>query len=215
MNDYLLKKLVESFDGLEDLMAKYVNLDARLGRTSADLKYHCKNNCGACCLGPAETKEASVFEMLPMAIDLTAKGLGDIFLQRLESYANCDDHLCINFICTDQGNGFGHCGNYHNRPYICRLFGDSIFIAKNGRREPTFCHYLHEKYMSTNTEKKLSKQLPLMAEEAFGGRSLSPILGEQIYGINRALCEALKIVISKSDFINEYENGAIELKNTD
>ena len=82
MEEELRKQLYAHFRGAEKLREYYDHLDANINKTVNHYNLHCKRNCGACCMGHAENKEATPFEMLPLAIELEVKGEADKYLEQ-------------------------------------------------------------------------------------------------------------------------------------
>ncbi len=204
LDSKVLDRLICSMNGAAELTEVYEALTRQLSEVSAELGYHCRKGCGACCQGKSGDKEVSVFEMIPMAVEMVRNGSAEKILEKLDSMEDCDEQPCINYVDINHSEGLGHCGGYTNRPFVCRLFGDSIYLAKNDKKELLACHWLKTNY-DASVRAKLETRLPLISEETTCGRSIDPILGERILGINSALSEALKIVLNKAEFIEEAE----------
>lgn len=201
--DDIRQKLFAHFEGVKELEAQYLALDKSLDATVNELNLHCKPGCGACCLGAAENKEASVFEMLPLAIDLAIRGEADEYLKKLENANDCSQIICISYVNVDEEKGLGHCGNYTLRPFVCRLFGDSLYHEKEDKLDFTGCHWLKEKYRNNPNQEKLYKRLPIIAETVMKGRALNELSFQTITDINSALKEALELVIMKMDLLED------------
>ena len=77
----------------------------------------CLNSCGRCCLNP--DVEASVLEMLPLALKIHDEGKTEEWFQKLE---NSTQEHCLLLVSTGE-TGQGYCSSYQERPSICRMFG--------------------------------------------------------------------------------------------
>lgn len=196
-------RLYEHFEGAAELREQYAQLDADLNRVVEKFNLHCKDGCGACCHGAATNKEASMFELLPMAIDIELRGETDDVLQRLLSVEDCSQIPCVNFVSIDEAKGLGHCGRYLYRPFVCRLFGDSLYEVKENYYEYTGCKWLKNKYMHNDNSDKIKAMLPKIAETVMKGRCLNETSFETITNINTALRDALEIVRVKHDLLND------------
>lgn len=198
MKEELRKQLYAHFRGADRLREYYERLDAQINQTANHYNLHCKQNCGACCMGHAESKEATPFEMLPLAIELEVTGKADQYLERLEN-EDCADITCVGFVNVDESKGWGHCGVYTLRPFVCRLFGDSLYHTKGDQTEYTGCKWLKEQYEKNPHKKELHDELPGMAETAMEGRDIDEEEEEfgEIMDINDALKTALEQVRMK------------------
>jgi len=207
MDEKIYRRLLNSFEGLVELEKMYSDLDKSLHNTEDMYELHCKPGCCKCCIGAADNKEASVFEMLPMAIKLILEGKAEGYLERLESMDDCASEQCVNLCVTDAEKGLGHCIYYLQRPFVCRLFGDSLYLL-HGDKELDFtgCHWLREKYASNPHVNELYERLPLIAETVMQGRSYNELSFTTITDINSALLEALRLVEMKLELIELEEN---------
>lgn len=191
--------LIRHFVGVSQLQSQYARLDVKMSKISDSCDFHCKDGCGACCAGPAYSKEATVFEMLPMAIDFFDKGIADDVLNILLDADDCSQIPCVNYVCVDEKNGCGHCAHHELRPFVCRMFGDSMYHVKEDRLEFTGCHYLKEKF--NGNQDFLRKKLPVIGETVMRGRELGEDDFLEITDINTALRDALELVCVKYDLI--------------
>lgn len=200
METDIIQQLTEHFEGVVELRQMYHHLDTDINNIANKYNLHCKKGCGACCLGPAINKEASVFELLPMAIDMEAVGIADKFLEKLENI-DCENSVCVCYESVNDEKKLGHCGQYKYRPFICRLFGDSLYHIKNDKLDFTGCHWLKNIYQKHS--KQLLEQLPIISEPTMQGRSLDETSFDKVTDINSALKEALELVRLKHDLLND------------
>lgn len=199
MKKSVRSELIRHFSGVAKLQSQYARLDAKFSKISDSLDFHCKEGCGACCAGPAYSKEATVFEMLPMAIDFFDKGIADEVLKTLLDADDCSQMPCVNYVSVDEKKGCGHCVHHELRPFVCRMFGDSMYHVKEGRLEFTGCHYLKEKF--NEKQESLRKKLPVIGELVLRGRELGEEEFLEITDINTALRDALELVYVKYDLL--------------
>lgn len=89
----------------------------------------CPDGCGECCTG--SRVEATLAEMLPLALDLWQKGEADFWLERISGAL--ENPSCV-FYRPDPENPLkGRCMVYEMRPLVCRLFGFFVTRNKHGR----------------------------------------------------------------------------------
>lgn len=151
----------------------------------------CFNGCGKCCLNPEV--EATPLEMLPMAMDFYDRGIAEVMLEKLQTEKPIHCPLYIRY--SLDGN-FGGCGEYTHRPTICRVFGASARIGKNGREMST-CKKIRENRPHEYQEAKLAiNEAPLMGEWARKVSALSYELGKEMMPISIALTKSLELVLN-------------------
>ncbi|MCQ2973397.1 MAG: YkgJ family cysteine cluster protein [Bacteroidales bacterium] len=201
MEDNLRNQLDEHFEGVAQLRNFYIKLDIEISKISNKYNFHCKNGCGACCMGNAINKEATVFELLPLAIELEISGKSNKYLEILEN-EDCPKNVCVCVVFVDNQKGLGHCGEYKYRPLVCRLFGDSMYHEKNNVVDFIGCHWLKELYENSLNKKQLHDLLPKMSETVFEGRCFSDNSYDTVIDINSALKTALELVKMKHDLID-------------
>jgi len=94
---------------------------------------HCVKGCGHCCehFVPDVTRLEAAF----LAIGLIAEGKDEEVLERIKS--NEHPERCMFF----NPDGEYHCTVYKWRPLICRLFGASVYLDKEGRAVYRHCKW--------------------------------------------------------------------------
>lgn len=186
------------FPGLDRLFEVYGDLE----RQTADFKKRagidCLRKCQACC-STAKYVEASIFEMLPLSLHFWERGLAEEFLERLEGVHPEDPCISLNLHPTDEEPG--GCIHYSFRPLICRLFGFSATVDKNGKPLVALCKPLKERHSGIddriNAQIRENLSVPLMADFSRKIAFIDPRLGQEKYPINIALWEALELVWQK------------------
>lgn len=144
----------------------------------------CPSSCGRCCENPSI--EASVLEMLPMALYLHDNNLTDTYLEKIDQAMNTTQY-CVGF----QNN---RCHFYKFRPIICRMFGVSGQIDKNKELRASICKILKEHYPQDSHKVILDPEnydLPVMTHWASKLLTLEPELLSNRMHINLALQKAI------------------------
>jgi Fe-S-cluster containining protein len=132
--------LSDFLSGLEELFEIYRQLDLQIEAFKKSTGLECLPACGRCCEVSFRQIEASVFEMLPLAIHLWETGRAEQILKRLEGPKHID--RCVLFDPQDLPSRKGHCSAYPYRGLLCRLFGFSAVEDKYGRIQVSLCAVL-------------------------------------------------------------------------
>ncbi|MGE3611802.1 MAG: YkgJ family cysteine cluster protein [Bacteriovoracaceae bacterium] len=144
---------------------------------------HCLNSCGKCCLNPEI--EASILEMIPMALRIFDDGKLEEWLAKLEDPQR---DYCLAY----QGSGEkGQCTLYEQRPSVCRMFGVAGYYNKQQEITLSICKYIKEFYSDEIKNLEPSNLTPVMATWSSKLTSLDPQLILERKPINSALKEAL------------------------
>jgi Fe-S-cluster containining protein len=160
-------------------------------QTSAGLR--CPTDCGKCCTTP--TIEASVMEMLPMALELFHQGEAEEMLTELGTR---DLSTCVLLERFTADGARGWCRMYAQRPSVCRMFGVGAVLRKDDERELSLCRELRTLF--TSEVARIDKaQMPLMSEWGLRGLQIHPDFLRERRPISIALCMALeKVLFHKS-----------------
>lgn len=161
----------------------------------------CRSGCGECCTQP--TIEATVLEMLPLALHLFDQGKAEQTLTQLEELpegSSCSFYQRLSFDGKQ-----GQCSVYQQRPSICRVFGAAGYRDKLGQAALSVCKTIKadkaEKYQQHLI--MLSGQPPPMMMSAKEQVSeLDYALGAKHYPINEAMRLALEKVLFKAYYSN-------------
>lgn len=170
-----------------------LDLDSRRFQLHSGLR--CLPACGRCCL--SADVEATVLEMLPAALHLAQVGRLESHRDRLGRQPEARE--CVLYRGEPPAAAPGHCGLYAHRPLVCRLFGFSAVLDREGRREVVGCRLIRQEQAEASAR---------AAEEVRGGAVAIPMVGEyrmRLYGIdptlgsrplpiNAALAQALEMV---------------------
>ena len=153
---------------------------------------HCLSGCGRCCLNPEI--EASVYEMIPLALRIYEEGKTDEWLEKLESNTQ---ESCLLFQSFGEGQGF--CGSYNERPAVCRMFGVAGTYDKHQKLRHSICKYIKE---TIETLPEAHDKTPSIAVWNTKLGNLDPELIKGRKPINLAIREAIERVA----FYAQYQN---------
>lgn len=168
----------------------------------------CRTGCGECCLAP--TIEATVLEMLPLALHLFDLGKAEQTLEQLGELTAPQGCFFYQKLSFDGKQG--QCSVYQQRPSICRMFGVGGYRDKTGQTSLSVC-----KTIKTDNPVKYQQGLimlqssppPLMMQSKEQVNELDYQLGNRHYPINTALQLALEQVLFKASYSFEQSDQQI------
>jgi Fe-S-cluster containining protein len=187
---------------LTSLRELYARIEAEQAESlaaiaAAGVELSCPPDCGSCCEG-----------FIPDLLPVEARYLADWLLrerpdlaERAHSWAGdaprkppCPFH--------ESGRSGGHCGVYHARPLICRLFGFASVRDREGRPSYALCRLMPSRsggrsWAGADIESELGAHLPDMA--AFG--SLAGALVPEETGSRSLLTAALPAALGHLSLI--------------
>lgn len=152
----------------------------------------CLEGCGKCCNIPEV--EASVLEMLPLALRMLDENKLEEWLDKLENPAQ--EH-CLMYEPHSPDGSLGQCGVYKERPSLCRMFGVSGFYNKHREITLSVCTLIREKYpdlTKTRRSEVSEKKTPMLITWSYRLAQLDPALIQNRMPINQALKKALEKV---------------------
>ena len=180
-----------------NLQKVYDEMSEAFASYQASTKLNCLNGCGRCCFNPEV--DASVLEMLPMALRIYDEGKLDEWLERLE---NAEDKSCLVYKSTGP-NGQGHCSIYKERPSLCRMFGVAGYTNKYQEVTLSICKYIKEEYPQYLAHAEANaEKAPTMKQWSNRLMTIHPELIQNKKPINLALKEALERVAFNMQFQN-------------
>jgi len=118
----------------------FKQLDKETQKFASQSNLRCLTNCNICCL--KKGLEANVLEFLPFAYYLVSNNLHEEALNLLEN----EPEFCINLAKNQVKGVTAGCSVYEHRGLICRLFGFSGVLDKNGRKSVYTCHNMKEEF---------------------------------------------------------------------
>ena len=166
----------------------YAQLDKKIDDLQKESGLHCPSGCGQCC--KKADIECTPVEFLPMALDWLDEG---VLWEKHDEIKQLNTPLC--FVYRPSVTSFGGlCNNYPNRGLICRLFGYSARINKEGQKEIVTCKIL-KKEQSSALDKIASnpKAMPVMTDFATKMSSIDLQLNTHM-PINQAMLQAIETV---------------------
>lgn len=152
----------------------------------------CLEGCGRCCVNPEV--EASVFEMIPLALRLYDENKLEEWLEKLD--APLSEH-CLLFQSHTPDGSKGLCGAYQERPSLCRMFGVSGYHNKHQQITLSICKYIREKYpdlTKIRMAEASGEKTPMLMVWSYRLAQIDPALIQERMPINRAIKGALEKV---------------------
>jgi Fe-S-cluster containining protein len=175
--------------------AIYRRLDRRIAAFRRSSGLACLAGCGECCR--STEVEATILELLPLALDLHRRGRTEGVLEPLRGPQFPE--RCLLFSERALGRFGGHCTEYSRRPLLCRLFGFAAMENREGEPELVACRLIREAEPTLTAEAAESVvrgrlAAPLMRAYTLAMYRLDPVLGSAVLPINAALKQALERV---------------------
>lgn len=166
----------------------YARLDAHIESLQEDSGLRCVSGCGQCCKKP--DIEASPVEFLPLALDWFD---ADVHWEKYEELKNSQDSTC--FVFRPHVTSFGGlCNAYPNRGLICRLFGYSARLNKEGKKELVTCKILKDEMPAEIARaSSAKKKLPVMVHYHTRMAAIDIQLNDRM-PINQAMQKAIETV---------------------
>lgn len=170
----------------------YAKLDSEIAKMQSKTGLHCISGCGECCKKP--DIEATPIEFLPLALELFDNNQAEQFLEELSSLEGPTCHLFRPYV-TNFG---GLCSNYPHRGLICRLFGFTARITKEGRSELVTCKLIKSEqnsaYEAAVESIKQGEKIPVMSHFYSRMANIDSNLNT-FYPINVAMKKAIETVL--------------------
>lgn len=180
-----MKTIVQKVNAVKKV---YTQLDKKIDSLQKQSGLHCPSGCGQCC--KKADIECTPVEFLPMALDWLDEG---VLWKKYEEIKKQESPLC--FVYRPNVTSFGGlCSNYPNRGLICRLFGYSARVNKEGKKEMVTCKILKEEqapaleFIATHP-----KTMPIMTNYSSRMASIDLQLNTHM-PINQAMLQAIETV---------------------
>lgn len=189
-------------EGIQQLVDFYRQYDIETNEIRKNRGFYCLQGCGACCYVPSSKIEVSVFELIPLSIQIAIDGKGDEVLQLLET-KNIEEQPCIFYKKNSEDGKQGFCSEYAFRPLICRLFGGGARIKKDATREMLLCKLLKDEHrLNQKMLDQISYEFPLNSDTSSIVRNLNLTFDSILYPINIAMKKALEYVMFRMQWYN-------------
>jgi uncharacterized protein len=178
-----------------NLQKIYHEMSASFSSCQKNMGYSCLPSCGRCCLNPEI--EASLFEMIPMALAIYEEGKMDEWIEKLSTSAQ---DYCLAFIPGEK-EGEGQCVRYEERPSICRMFGVAGYRNKKNEVTLSICKFIKDHHEIKEIPINLNPhEVPMMMEWSYKLASLDQRLIQEKLPINKALMKALEKVALYAEY---------------
>ncbi len=179
-----------SDDCIERVTALYAAVDSRILRVQCLGDIRCPPGCGACC--QSANVEASVLELLPVALEFFRSGQLDRWLEAAHS---AQGRTCLFHTPDKLQYGHGRCAIYPHRPLMCRLFGYTAIRDKNDRPTLVTCRLINklipDKVATARRLVAQGAEIPFMTDVASELRGIDPHLGSALMPLNEAFSRAV------------------------
>lgn len=191
------------WDGLNELMQLYRELDGAIAKFSEGTGVACTGGCRICCDTPATNIEATVFELLPQAIIACHEGRAEYWLDMIAHAQGEGDGegegggegRCV---FLDHNLPQGGCSIYQCRPLLCRLFGFAAVLDKDARPLPLICRQMKKANpeVGRHAQQLIGDgvvEVPISAYYASRIAAINPTHGQSLLSINEAFRSAIQL----------------------
>lgn len=186
-----------NIEGFEALLAAYSAYDHQSFAIQTNKGFKCIDGCGSCCNTPGYNLEVSVFEVIPLAVELFLTDRAEQMLDLLESL-DTSESVCVIYHFNSPDGKQGYCSMHKQRPLICRMFGGGVYVGKQGKKELLLCRLMKEVYLpQSQLADHLLTTLPVIKDFCTEVRDLNPALSQKLMPINEALKQALNLILTK------------------
>ena len=182
---------------LRDTASRLMILNDEIAQTYSryqnDRKLFCRSGCGECCLHPGI--EASVLEMLPLALHLYDAGLAESTLEALQQHTQDG---CFFYQRHSSDGKMGQCSVYLKRPGICRLFGAAGYNGREGEVLLSVCKNIKADHPVAYADTLIALESdppPMIRNGKEQIRQIDYELGGLNFPINEAMRQALEKVL--------------------
>lgn len=168
------------------MIEAYLSLEEKEKAFVSDFSIHCTPSCGECCCHYVPYLTES--EALVAALIIIRDNREDEIISLLSS-ADKESTVCPLY----NPDRSSHCALYDGRSLVCRLFGDSVSLDKNGNPVYRECKWKKEKRNISSEElEKKKDDVPVMSTygEFLEGE------GESIYTALPKAIDKIKLVLS-------------------
>ena len=150
----------------------------------------CPTGCTKCCHG--QKVAAAPLEFLPYAYSLYKEGKLEEQYWNLKTRSSASGCFLIE---GDDPNGPGRCSAYAYRGMICRLFGSSASIHKNGTKIYSGCSILKSQIDEVSKfDSALQKYAPVYSDFYMKLRAIDNEYGAMMFPINLAILKSMELV---------------------
>jgi Fe-S-cluster containining protein len=183
---------MESVEKIRGVLKIFKRVDADVHNFKMRSGLSCFRQCCRCCV----SKEVfvTILEVLPMAYWILKRDLQDEFIEKMESNPTAQ---CVLLKNHTKNRFFGSCLIYNLRPLICRMFGFSAILDKNGLPKLVTCQVIkrvfRHRFQSASNSLD-TYQVPIMKRYYAMLYSIDYSVSHRYYPVNEALRIAFKDV---------------------
>lgn len=193
-------------EGVKELIEQYANSDKQASEATFCSKLCCVPSCGACCNTHSINIETSVFEMLPMAIEMFNERIVEKVYDRLLSIDD-DEMVCVAYKPLSADGMSGFCTHHSTRPVMCRMFAGGACTDKYGHKSLVLCKQLKNRLSKNNVNvDSITQEVPVIEEYATSVRGNNGFLSSTLYSINTALKLAIEYILIRNDLLSREQN---------
>lgn len=193
---------------LRDTASQLMLLNAEIAQTYShyqnERKLFCRSGCGECCLHPGI--EASVLEMLPLALYLYDQGQAESTLEALLQHE--EKAGCFFYKASSEDRKSGQCSVYPYRPAVCRMFGAAGYRGREGEVLLSICKVIKadEPEAVIDAQQSLVSQTPpMMRNHKALIAQLDYELSKENMPIKQATVAALEKVLTQAYYASVAE----------
>jgi hypothetical protein len=184
------------FARIAQLEEVYDELNDSINRTMLQTGLRCLPGCRSCCETPSSNIEVSILEFLPLSMHLWQNDKAGQLLEILE--LKTEDDPCVLLQNDTTLLPEGGCSHYGFRPLMCRLFGFSAMVGRDGFPSPVICKLVKVNYpdIMRKVVDSVNGGLDIAVFSNFARRvkGIDPYLAERVYPINQALKKAIEFI---------------------
>ncbi len=188
------REMISDEQKIKDIQELYAAADQEVVQFQAATGLKCSKGCGRCCENP--NIEATVLELLPLALELLQRPEAKEWIERIETADGFGP--CLFYRPDPLAAGHGRCAVYLWRPMICRLFGFATRPDKQGQSKLATCTTIKQtcsgEYRKSENSLNAGLASPQMGNFAMKVFQIDPGLGKKQLPINEAVKVALERV---------------------
>jgi uncharacterized protein len=181
----------------ELVLKLFEELDEQTSIFAADSGFKCKPGCGECCVYPKI--HATILEFIPFAYKMYLEGKATGLLETLKN-RDAEFSSCLIFNPIRLNSSNGSCSSYSSRGLICRLFGYSGNLNKDGAYNIITCGIIKTEnpafFNSAESIRAGSKNLPVASEYYSKLQTIDLSLAMETYPVNVAIRKALEYTLA-------------------
>lgn len=198
-----------------EVISVHAEIDQQTEAFQRTTGIRCPDGCGACCHSPHV--EASVIDVLPLAVELVERELTESVIDRIHERERSGDTRCVLFDVDPADPQRGRCSMYAWRPAVCRLFGFAGRRDADGQAQYSGCKIHREVMPATVAAAQQAVRegripLPLFSDLAGKVNAIASDSRGRTQPINQSLREAMQRVALRRRYLTDV---ALEISASD